>query len=74
MQMLVFGANGSVEEERGSLRIVRIAPAAGSPLQVLVTNEAFSPDAFTLACRAVHSRSPGEVGVGTDVRQKSFLE
>ena len=37
MQMMVFGVNGQVEEERGPLRVTRIAPEAGSPLQVLVT-------------------------------------
>jgi serine/threonine-protein kinase len=39
MQMMVFGANGQVEEERGPLRMARVAPEAGSPLQVLFTNE-----------------------------------
>ena len=52
MQMMVFGANGQVEEERGPLRVARIAPAAGSPLQVLITNEGVSSGLFTLSCRA----------------------
>ena len=39
MQMMVFGANGQVEEERGPLRMARVAPEAGSPLQGLFTNE-----------------------------------
>ena len=52
MQMMVFGANGQVEEERGPLRVALIAPAAGSPLQVLITNEGVSSGLFTLSCRA----------------------
>ena len=52
MQMMVFGVNGQVEEERGPLRMTRIAPQAGSPLQVLVTNEGVSSSLFTLSCRA----------------------
>ena len=52
MQMMVFGANGQVEEERGPLRVARIAPEAGSPLQVLITNEGVSSGLFTLSCRA----------------------
>ncbi len=51
MQMMVFGVNGQVEEERGPLRVTRIAPEAGSPLQVLVTNEGVSSSLFTLSCR-----------------------
>ena len=58
MQMLVFGANGQVEEERGPLRVVRIVPEAGSPLQVLITNEGVSSGAFTLSCRADRLRAP----------------
>ncbi|MDA9699568.1 serine/threonine protein kinase [Synechococcus sp. AH-736-M02] len=52
MQMLVFGSNGQVVVERGPLRVVRIAAAAGSPLQVLVTNEGVSSGVFTLSCQA----------------------
>ena len=52
MQMMVFGVNGQVEEKRGPLRATRIAPEAGSPLQVLVTNQGVSPNLFTLSCRA----------------------
>ena len=52
MQMLVFGANGQVVVERGPLRVTRIASEAGSPLQVLVTNEGVSSSLFTLSCRA----------------------
>ncbi len=52
MQMMVFGGNGQVEEERGPLRVARIAPEAGSPLQVLVINQGVSSALFTLSCRA----------------------
>ena len=58
MQMMVFGVDGDVVEERGPLRMVRIAPEAGSPLQVLVTNEGVSSGLFTLSCRADRPTSP----------------
>ena len=58
MQMMVFGANGTVVEERGPLRVARIPAAAGSPLQVLVTNEGVSSGVFTLSCRADRPRPP----------------
>ena len=41
-----------VMEQLHPLRVVRIAAAAGSPLQVLVTNEGVSSGVFTLSCRA----------------------
>ena len=52
MQMMVFGVNGQVEEERGPLRVARIAPEAGSPLQILVVNQGVSSGLFTLSCRS----------------------
>ncbi len=52
MQMMVFGVNGQVEEERGPLRVARIAPEAGSPLQILVINQGVSSGLFTLSCRS----------------------
>ena len=52
MQMMVFGVNGHVEEERGPLRVARIAPEAGSPLQILVVNQGVSSGLFTLSCRS----------------------
>ena len=52
MQMMVFGVNGQVEEERGPLRVARIAPEAGSPLQVLVINQGVPSGLFTLTCRS----------------------
>ena len=51
IQMLVYGANGQVVVERGPLRVTRFAPEAGSPLQVLVTNEGVSSSLITLSCR-----------------------
>ena len=50
MQMTVFGVNGDVVEERGPLRVAWITPEAGSPLQVLVTNEGVSSSVFRLSC------------------------
>ena len=58
MQMLVFSSDGQEEEERGPLRVVRIAAEAGSPLQVLITNEGVSSGVFTLSCRADRPTSP----------------
>ena len=52
MQMMLFGADGRVVEARGPLRVVRIAPEAGSPLQVLITNDGVSSALCTLSCRA----------------------
>ena len=52
MQMMVFGANGTVLEQLGPLRVVRIAAAASSPLQVVVTNEGVSSGVLTLSCQA----------------------
>jgi len=49
---MVFGANGQVVKERGPLRVTRIAPEAGSLLQVLVTNQGVSTGLFTLFCQA----------------------
>ena len=52
MQVMVFGATGDVVEERGPLRVAQIAAEAGSPLQVLITNEGVSSGVFTLSCQA----------------------
>ena len=52
LQMAVFGAEGQLLEERGPLRLVRIAPTAGSPVQVLITNTGVSSALLTLSCRA----------------------
>ena len=53
MQMLVLSADGQVEEDRGPLRVVRIAAEAGSPLQVLITNGGVSSAAMILSARSV---------------------
>ena len=58
MQMLVFGANGQLVVEPGSLRLVRIPAGAGSPLQVLVINQGVSSGLVTLSCRADRLRPP----------------
>ena len=47
-----------MEEERGPLRLTRIAPEAGSLLQVLITNEGVSSGLFTMSCRADRPRAP----------------
>ncbi|HJN32773.1 MAG TPA: phosphotransferase [Prochlorococcus sp.] len=52
MQMTVYGSQGDVIAERGSLRVVTLEPEAGSPVQVLVTNEGLATALFTLSCRA----------------------
>ncbi len=52
MQMTVYGANGDVAAQRGPLRVVTLPPDAGSPVQVLVTNEGVSSGVLTLSCRA----------------------
>ncbi|WP_236068789.1 serine/threonine protein kinase [Prochlorococcus marinus] len=52
MQMIIYGSQGDVIAERGSLRVVTLEPEAGSPVQVLVTNEGLATDLFTLSCRA----------------------
>ena len=58
MQMTVFAADGRTVEERGPLRVVRISPTAGSPLQVLITNDGVSSALLTLSCRADPPTSP----------------
>ena len=52
MQMTVYGADGEVAAERGPLRVVTLPEEAGSPLQVLVTNDGVSSGLLTLSCRA----------------------
>ncbi|WP_413359391.1 serine/threonine protein kinase [Prochlorococcus sp. MIT 1201] len=52
MQMIIYGSQGDVIAERGSLRVVTLEPEAGSPVQVLVTNEGLATALFTLSCRA----------------------
>ena len=52
MQMTVYGDDGAVVAERGPLRVVTLNADAGSPVQVLVTNEGVSSGVLTLSCRA----------------------
>ena len=52
MQMTIYGSQGDVIAERGSLRVVTLEPEAGSPVQVLVTNEGLATALLTLSCRA----------------------
>ena len=58
MQMTIFGAQGQVERQRGPLRVVTLPAAAGSPVQVLVTNEGVSAGLLTLSCRADRAGRP----------------
>jgi len=52
MQMTVYGADGEVAADRGPLRVVTLTKDAGSPVQVLVTNDGVSSGLLTLSCRA----------------------
>ena len=52
MQMTIYGSQGDVIAERGLLRVVTLEPEAGSPVQVLVTNEGLATALLTLSCRA----------------------
>ena len=52
MQMTIYGAQGDVVAERGPLRVVTLPLDAGTPVQVLVTNEGVSSGVITLSCRA----------------------
>ena len=63
MQMTVFGSAGQLVEERGPLRVVTLPDTAGSPVQVLVTNEGVSSGLLTLSCRADRPRPAVQVAV-----------
>ena len=52
MQMTVYGADGEVAADRGPLRVVTLSEDAGSPVQVLITNDGVSSGLLTLSCRA----------------------
>jgi len=52
MQMTVFGADGSVLEGQGPLRVVSLAKVGRSPVQLLVTNTGVAPAMLTLSLRA----------------------
>ena len=52
MQMTVYGSDGELAADRGPLRVVTLPVEAGSPVQVLVTNDGVSSGLLTLSCRA----------------------
>ena len=52
MQMTVFGADGSVLEGQGPLRVVSLVKVGRSPVQLLVTNTGVAPAMLTLSLRA----------------------
>ena len=52
MQMSVFGADGTVLEARGPLRVVSLGAIQRSPVQLLVTNEGLAAALITLSLRA----------------------
>lgn len=52
MRMTVFGADGQVLEPDGPLQAAQLSAEAGSPVQVLITNEGVSSGLITLSCRA----------------------
>ena len=51
MQMSVFGADGTVLEARGPLRVVNLGAVERSPVQLLVTNEGLASALITLSLR-----------------------
>jgi serine/threonine-protein kinase len=58
MQMTVFGADGSVLEAKGPLRVVSVGKVSRSPVQLLVTNEGVAPGLITLSLRADPAPEP----------------
>ena len=52
MQMTLFGADGSVLEGQGPLRVVSLVKVGRSPVQLLVTNTGVAPAMLTLSLRA----------------------
>ena len=73
MQMTVFGSAGQLVAERGPLRVVTLPVSAGSPVQVLVTNEGVSSGLLTLSCRADRPR-PAEPVAAPDQRPPKQTE
>jgi serine/threonine-protein kinase len=73
MQMTVFGSAGQLVAERGPLRVVTLPVSAGSPVQVLVTNEGVSSGLLTLSCRADRPR-PAEPLAAPDQRPPQQTE
>ncbi|QEY32479.1 serine/threonine protein kinase [Synechococcus sp. RSCCF101] len=68
MRMTVFAAEGAVLEPDGPLRVVQLPASAGSPVQVLITNDGVSSGLITLSCRAdpdlSGSTAPAQVAPG----------
>ena len=52
MAMTVFDAKGEILQARGPLRVLTLPAAAGSPVQVLITNAGMASALLTLSCRA----------------------
>ena len=52
MAMTVFDAKGEILQARGPLRVLTLSAAAGSPVQVLITNAGMASALLTLSCRA----------------------
>ena len=52
MAMSVFGADGTLLEPKGPLRVVSLPAQKASPVQLLVTNEGVAPALITLSLRA----------------------
>ena len=52
MAMTVFDASGEILQARGPLRVLTLPAAAGSPVQVLITNAGMASALITLSCRA----------------------
>ena len=61
MQMTLFGADGSVLEGQGPLRVVSLVKVGRSPVQLLVTNTGVAPAMLTLSLRADPALRPAGV-------------
>ncbi|MFM7086323.1 MAG: serine/threonine protein kinase [Cyanobium sp.] len=52
LQMSVYGADGTLLESRGALRVVTLPPQSASPVQLLVINQGVAPAPISLSLRA----------------------
>jgi len=52
LQMSVFGADGTLLEPKGPLRVVTLGSQKSSPVQLLITNEGVAPAMIRLSLRA----------------------
>ncbi len=50
MKMSLFGAGGTLLEQRGALRAIKLESGLASPLQLLVTNEGLASGMFVVSC------------------------